>query len=451
LLEKAPYFKDRQIVRGEEKDEEWNSEYGTKQKDVNGNVADGTVLEHIFVENLTSFYDMGEHNRIRLRGADWNDAVDMASKRGESVAFSYAYAGNFGTLVELLSKLKEEGVEETEISEELLILLNADEKIYTDWQGKRDLLLKYCHSVAHNCSGKKIKVSLTGLMDKLSRMEQWWKETLRTEEWLGGDGNRTGFFNGYYDDNGRRVESNSEDKLRMMLTGQVFAIMSKTATKEQTAEVAKSADANLFHEKSGGYALNTDFGELKTDLGRMFGFAYGHKENGAVFSHMAVMYGNALYQRGFAKEGFKSLNSLYRQSADFGISKIYPGIPEYFDGRGRGLYHYLTGAASWYLMTVLTEMFGVKGYFGDLLFAPKLLEEQFDDGGKAGTKLIFLGKKLNIRYEAEDLSKITRDDNGVITVKQVFVNGTGIDKISIDKEMLSGFSDTEETEIVVKL
>lgn len=39
----------------------------------------------------------------------------------------------------------------------------------------------------------------------------------------------------------------------------------------------------------------------------MFGFAYGHKENGAVFSHMDIMYANALYQRGFAFEGLKLL------------------------------------------------------------------------------------------------------------------------------------------------
>ena len=42
----------------------------------------------------------------------------------------------------------------------------------------------------------------------------------------------------------------------------------------------------------------------------MFGFAYGEKENGAVFSHMTVMYANALYQRGFAKEGAKALDTL---------------------------------------------------------------------------------------------------------------------------------------------
>lgn len=45
-------------------------------------------------------------------------------------------------------------------------------------------------------------------------------------------------------------------------------------------------------------------------MGRMFGFAYGEKENGAVFSHMTVMYANALYKRGYVEEGYKALQTL---------------------------------------------------------------------------------------------------------------------------------------------
>ena len=99
-----------------------------------------------------------------------------------------------------------------------------------------------------------------------------------------------------------------------MLTSQVFAIMSGTATPDQIRKICQSADKYLYDEKAGGYRLNTDFGEEKMDLGRMFGFAYGEKENGAVFSHMAVMYANALYRRGFAQEGNKALQALLNLS-----------------------------------------------------------------------------------------------------------------------------------------
>ena len=94
LREKAPYFKDRMILHGDGADEEWEASQGSLQRDESGEVVHGTVLEHLLIEHLTSFYDVGEHNHIRIRGADWNDALDMAADRGESVAFTAMYAKN---------------------------------------------------------------------------------------------------------------------------------------------------------------------------------------------------------------------------------------------------------------------------------------------------------------------------------------------------------------------
>ena len=131
----------------------------------------------------------------------------------------------------------------------------------------------------------------------------------------------------------------------------------------------------------------------------MFGFAYGEKENGAVFSHMTVMYANALYQRGFVEEGHKALFTLAENALNFETSKIYPGIPEYFDASGRCLYHYLTGAASWYMLTFITEVFGVKGNLGDLTVSPKLVKEQFDADGNAELSLHFADKKFSIQIQ----------------------------------------------------
>ena len=111
---------------------------------------------------------------------------------------------------------------------------------------------------------------------------------------------------------------------------------------------------------------------------------------------MAVMYANALYKTGHAREGFKVLETLMDTAMDFERSKMYPGIPEYFDNQGRGLYAYLTGAASWYMLTMITEVFGVKGRYGDLIIAPALMPEQYDENGKASLKLEFAGKKFVI-------------------------------------------------------
>jgi cellobiose phosphorylase len=192
------------------------------------------------------------------------------------------------------------------------------------------------------------------------------------------------------------VERAENSQVRMMLTSQVFAIMSKTAQKDQIESICKSADKYLFDRQAGGYRLNTNFHEEKFDLGRMFGFAYGEKENGAVFSHMAVMYGNALYKNGYAKEGHKVLETLLDAAMDFENSRMYPGIPEYFDNQGRGLYAYLTGAASWYMLTMITEVFGVRGDLGDLVIAPALMPEQYNENGQASLTMEFAGRKLEI-------------------------------------------------------
>ena len=248
-------------------------------------------------------------------------------------------------------------------------------------------------------------------------MGEWISGHIRRTE-LTGDQKGNIWFNGYYDNLGRQAEGMKNNIVRMMLTSQVFTILSGTATDEQVEKVAKAAQEYLFCPKAGGYRLNTDFKENDMNLGRMFGFAYGEKENGAVFSHMAVMYGNALYRRGYAKEGWKVLKSLSDTALDFNTSRIYPGIPEYFRSDGRGMYHYLTGAASWYMLTMVTQVFGVRGEGGDLIIAPKLLAEQFDSQGKASIRISFANKTLEVIFENAD-----RKDYGDYTLASAVCEG----------------------------
>ena len=389
----APYFKDPQALRGTGIDQDWNDAYGNRQRTESGEVYQGTILEHLLIQHLTAFYEVGEHNIFRLRGADWNDALDMAAEHGESVAFTCAYAGNLRDLAGLLRRLTKEG-DTVSLLEEIQELLAGGPAIYPDVPAKANVLERYTRRCIHNVSGRTIRVSLRELADNLEIKADWLMEHIRRQEWIS-DG-ENGWFNSYYDNHGRPVEGVQPDgSVRMMLTGQVFAIMSGTATDTQVEAVARSADRYLYKKEAGGYRLNTDFHELKFDMGRMFGFAYGEKENGAVFSHMTVMYANALYRRGFVREGYKALQTLADTAMDFQTSKIYPGIPEYFNGEGRGMYHYLTGAASWYMLTVITEMFGVHGEGGDLVITPKLVREQFDERGEAAIDFSFAGKQFH--------------------------------------------------------
>ena len=399
LLEKAEYFKDAQTGRGTEIDENWNEEYGMRQKTADGSIYTSTILEHLLVEHLCAFYEVGEHNEMRLRGADWNDALDMAAENGESVAFTCAYAGNLRQLADCLRLMEDRlSCTEVELLEEARILLKDDKGLYESIEDKRTVLKEYTDLCRHDISGRKIRVPITELIDNLTHKADWLIEHIRKTEWIQGEAGE-GWFNSYYDNHKNAVEGLSKDGVRMMLTGQVFAVMSGTATDDQISQICRSADHYLYDAAIGGYRLNTDFKELKFDMGRMFGFAYGEKENGAVFSHMTVMYANALYKRGYVKEGYKALQTLADTALRFDTSKIYPGIPEYFNREGRGMYHYLTGAASWYMMTVITEVFGVRGEAGDLVISPKLLKSQFDEKGTASIRFQFAGKAFEVIFK----------------------------------------------------
>ncbi|WP_162011849.1 GH36-type glycosyl hydrolase domain-containing protein [Streptococcus sp. S784/96/1] len=398
LNKQVSYFKDPHIKRGTAFDSLWNDEYGNQQRTTTDDIYTGSILEHLLIQHLTGFYEVGQHNIYRLRGADWNDALDMANEYGESVAFTAAYSGNLMELAALIRLLENKtGVESVEILEEIGLLLKKDTEIYNQIDRKHQILDVYTKNCQHNINGNKIKISLSEIALNLIQKANWLRHFLQENEWIDIN-NEEGWYNSYYDNSGNATDGYYNGIQHMMLTGQVFSIMNYVATDLQIKKITKSADRYLYRKEIGGYRLNTDFQEVKGNLGRMFGFAYGEKENGAVFSHMAVMYANALYRRGFAKEGWKALKSLADTSLDFKTSHIYPGIPEYFRADGRGVYHYLTGAASWYMLTMVTEVFGVHGKAGDLIIYPKLLSEQFDNNGIASIITQFAGKSLEVTY-----------------------------------------------------
>lgn len=381
LLERQPYFRDTLAHRGE----------GTPLRQP-GVPKTGTVLEHLLIQAVTAFFDVGPHGHMRLRGADWNDGLDMARERGESVAFTAAYAGNFDALAARVDRLTGQGVETVSLPAPLAALLDAP---WGDYPGMYQTLLSYCDEMERDT--RQTAVSMNTLASRLRAMGQYLREHIRSTEWVG-DGADLHWFNSYYDNSGRAVEGLFGDTVRMMLTGQVFTLLSGTAKDEQARQIIRAADWYLCDPGRGGYCLNTDFREVKLDMGRMFGFSYGSKENGAVFCHMAVMYAYALYSRGFGAEGWRVLEQLYNQCADFARSRILPGIPEYFDERGQGMYPYLTGAGSWLLLTLQTQVFGVRGHNGDLMLEPKLLPCHFGTSGSAEIRCTSAGHTLTVRY-----------------------------------------------------
>ncbi len=391
LLEPQKYFKDQFNHYTKQVDFDFQNVSHIQMTQDNQEYK-GTILEHLLLQNLVPFYNVGEHNNIRIEGADWNDALDMAKDKGESVAFSALYASNLIELGETLMKLNDRGIPQIEVLQEMEILFsNVD---FKSVEAKQTLLNTYFDSVSKTVSGKTVVLETKTIGRKLILMGGFLQSHIRNNEWM--ETEEYSWFNGYYDGDGNRLEDVS--KRHMTLTGQVFAIYSGTATYDQICNIMDSADDFLFKEEIGGYILNTDFDELKLNMGRLFGFAYGHKENGAMFSHMAVMFANALYRRNYVKAGNKVLSSIYNHCVNIENSKIYPGIPEYVDPNGRGMYHYLTGSASWYILTMVTEVFGVQADFGQLVLQPKLLASHFNKMDQASIITLINNHPVEIIY-----------------------------------------------------
>ncbi len=409
LLKEDTYFQDHQFRRAKEiirQERHQNYLLHTKE----GKVYQGSILEHILVQNLVQFFNVGRHNIIRLENADWNDGLDMAPDHGESVTFSFMYAHNLKDICRYLRKLKEK-TGSLDILEELTYLLDArNTRVnYSDYKYKQDRLEEYLNRV-RSISGQRTRVAIEDLIRDLEAKAGHLFSWLKKKEWLG-----EGFFNGYYDNKGNRVEGKTAGSaLRMLLPSQVFAIMSGIASEGQIKEAWASIKKHLQDKKLGGFRLNTDFNSHHNlDLGRAFGFAYGDKENGAFFSHMSVMLANALYQRGFIKEGFEVTDSIYKMATS-AQARIYPLIPEYFNGQGRGLYLYLTGSASWYIYTLLEEVLGIKFEDGDIYLEPKLTGKNFFNQDMIETAFSLLDKTVKVAFIREK-----RERNKVYKIKEV--------------------------------
>ncbi len=349
--------------------------------DVNGKPYLGSMLEHLILENVIPFFNVGDHGCVRLEGADWNDGLDMASTNGETVAFTAMYAGNLSRLADLIDHLrKTRGWTHVTMPEETVRLFGTLKKpLIGDPAFLRTIRDDYFVQVAGKISGRTVRMDIIDLIADLKAKSRHWKKLINLQEWVSAE-DGSGWYNGYYDDAGRQVDSARPGEVRMTLTGQVFPMLAGIVPPERVLEIIAAVHRHLQDPATRCIRLNTDLQAADLKLGRFAGFAFGHKENGALFSHMAVMYAYGLFSSGFASEGNAVFHALSDYLGDIDKSKILPGIPEYIDPRGRGVYHYLTGSAAWTVITHVEQIFGIRGLYGDIVVEPRLERRHFDGG-----------------------------------------------------------------------
>ncbi len=439
LWERGSYWKDHQIRRAKARDNSWTAEYGNKQRTPSGEVYEGTVLEKLLVQHLVCWHNVGDHGNMKLEDADWNDQLDMAPEKGESVPFTAFYGANLISMADLLRKC---GREKVSVFRELALLLGSGADAPAEKQAK---LQKYFETIDH-FSGETVDLDAATLAADLEAKGKAALAQVSKNEWIT---SKTGhsFFNGYYNNDGVAVDGDRADGIGMTLTAQTFAIMFGAASDQQIKASYEAAGAILKDPVTGGYRLTTPLGDNTWNFGRGFALIYGEKETGGMFSHMAVMFMNALYSRGFVSEGYEVLKNIYGLCSNTPKAKIYPGIPEYINSYGQGKYHYVTGSASWMLMTLLTQVYGVRGDLGDLILDPKLKKEQFAEG-EACASTTFAGKKLHIVYRNPH-----GKDYGEYGIASITINGKEIEctENRISREVLIAACDEAVNEVCVTL
>ncbi|MDR1941013.1 MAG: hypothetical protein LBQ47_01650, partial [Endomicrobium sp.] len=157
------YFKDAYRNRGETKDSGWKKGTIENQKTAGGAVYKGTVIEHLLVQLLTMFYDVGDSNLLKQKRADWNDAVDQV--KGENVTFTFGLGLDCNEVAALLEKTaRYKNIAEIEVFEELALLIGKNSKGDVCAKDRQKILAKYLNKVNERISGKKVRIKISDIV-----------------------------------------------------------------------------------------------------------------------------------------------------------------------------------------------------------------------------------------------------------------------------------------------
>jgi cellobiose phosphorylase len=425
------YFKDCYQNRGESKNEKWTKGYIENQRTVNKKEYSGTVLEHLLVQIMTMFYDVGKNNLLKQKRADWNDAVDQV--RGENVTFSFALAQNCNEVADLLEKIANQlQIKEVEIFEELSLLIenwNSSAKdISSDIRTKT--LTKYLNTINDTISGKKVKVKIEKILKDLRIKAQLIIDNTNKKAWNGN------YYSGYIFANGNPVDTifkknalnkknPTSDDFMMMLMPQTWSLVSGGADKINVSDkVIDSVFKYLLDKKVGALKLNYPaYTKFDKTIGRITGFAPGTKENNALFSHANLFFVWALIKRGMPDTAYKVFSGINPLSHEHEIIRTGPWIPEYYVSSdnpniaGRGEYPVLTGSCAWTRYVFQNFFFGVKGVLEGLSIDPKLPATK--DFKECYLKINFRNAIYNIKFANPSLKKNTSAKIILVDCKQI--------------------------------
>ncbi|MBO1255926.1 NdvB protein [Alteromonas sp. 5E99-2] len=184
-------------------------------------------------------------------------------------------------------------------------------------------------------------------------------------------------------DDGRLFGTEVDNEGKMYLNPQSWAMLSGMLPSNEAQSLIEKVKQNL-DTPYGPVMLSPAYTEMVEDIGRMTQKYPGSAENGSVYNHAAAFYGFALYQYGFANEGFKVLKKMLVTPEDVlqrGQLPVF--IPNYYRGAwkenpshaGRSSQLFNTGTTAWFYRTLVEGLFGLSGNAKGLHINPQLPDE----------------------------------------------------------------------------
>lgn len=329
---------------------------------------ESTVLEHII--RCAQFYledcNIGEHGLCKVWYGDWWDPMDEIGMegRGESVTVTAQMVLVLPYLADMLRWLYRLG--------------KADE------------------------SGLKLADSYLAHRDAF-------KEAMQKHAY-----NKAGFFNGYFNDNGKWLlsECDPDGEKRVYLVSNAWALISGCATKEMQKSILDVVEQECFgrmgyNTKSKGYAVYVD------KAGRV---GNGTSPGTGPYNHAQSFWVRACCECGDAERAYKATRYILPIEESYApVEKTMAppyAITNAYSNSNRALhraeFQFLSGTVSYVLRTVYAFFFGITFTYEGLLFKP-CMPQAF---GNCEAHFEHLGKTFTILYRQTEATEKNVTLNG---------------------------------------
>ena len=345
---------------------------------------ESTVLEHIFttVEYYTKSDNVGEHGLCKVWYGDWWDVMDKigCEGRGESVTVTAQTVLNLENLSEMLTYLSKTNKK----YEEYLPLA-------AEYLKKRGDFIVAMREHAYNSLG---------------------------------------FFNGYFNDNGKWLLSDCDPdgRERLYIVSNAWAIISGCADENMTASVLKNIEEKCPTDV--GYATaSTPFYDFIDKAGRMarggsrYLGTYNHAESFLIRAACAAGRADLAYKVSRRvlplEEEYAPVEKTF--APPFCIANKYSNVPSSLH---RVQLQYLSGTVSYVLRNVYNFIFGITYGYDGLTIAPSVPEEF----GECSVEFSYLGNKFKMNFVPSDNEKRITFNGEKIVGNKIFIPDEKMEK-----------------------